>query len=1312
MTQVPVRALSSLKSLEAFWVEQATKVQLGGTRNLSTAGWNKQPKYSWVEQETKVQLGGTSDLITARWNKKPKYSWVEQATEVQLGDTSNQSTAGWKKQPKLLHDNLIEDFHDNAFVGLTSLRILQVNKNRMKKIPVALKSLPDLEELDIDDNNIEYLPDYSFAENKNLMLLQLKGNPILSVGKKAFSNLPKLRKIYLSEAHDMTEFPDLEGTSSLDGLRFDRANIRVIPPDMCHHLPLLKTLDVHSNRIDQLPNVTGCSALLNLNMGNNAITSLEGRPFRSLHELTDLTLGHNYITHIPEDAFYGLDKLLYLDLSHNKLSRIHPAAFIPLMNVEDLNLGDNHIPMLPESGLENLNKLKTYHNPELREFPRKEAFPKIKLLILSYAYHCCDFLDTGTETKNKIQLKEDVTWMHGDKPVGGVWEAFQNVSEFWETLSVNHSFVVDNIFENFGTYDTDFPDYESSFPEGSGKYLEDYKPREYAHDLVIARPPINCKPKPGPFMPCDDLFGWWSLRCGVWIVFMLALLGNGVVLFVSVTSRTKMDVPRFLICNLACADFFMGIYLGFLAIVDASTLGEFRKHAIWWQMSAGCVISGFLGVLSSELSVFTLTVITLERFYAITHAMQLNKRLSLRHSSYIMLGGWIYATLLASLPLFGISDYRTFAVCLPFEIKSLISKGYVCFIMVFNGLSFFIILSCYLLMYISIRDSQAWNSNDTRVAKRMALLVFTDLLCWAPIAILSLAAAFGKELIQLNEAKVLTIFVLPLNSCANPFLYAILTKQFKKDCVLLCRRLEDSSIARHFSRASNRHASLSWGTSRRPSGLNSLVPGEKNNGNPNSVSSGSNMYGVLNYNVDVSYGKPTKSTGLSEKQESEYEQKQTKWNKGVCEACVKCASANSQHKSNKDKKRVKKVDNKKYRYRGIGDSEVILHREFASSDNQDKLTSTLDTYVSVDFNNDDQVSSNHSKDVKYNPNMFKGDNCYCKDASGKAQIALPVVTYDDSSESVEFHDTGQKIRKNNWKHSIPCCSTESSPLDPNSCCQYDLSAPTVDKSDDTTGAYAVSPDNDSQAHVQSGVARVQCKNTGSVNPELGNKEQEHNKDQDRVSSGTASKKRHRHKKRGPGKKTCVEVNGPDLVTGLGCDLSCDNDYSRSRKKRSEDVDKNIHLRFFTQSLAEHDFIQSTVCRSNSLVELTKPQLIELYHPSSKRFSLTPGQEGYMLLSGNSRDSAYVEDDEEYEFISQMLNGYIKPTRSKPLRGPTRSDFVDEEEAVQLLGTNSPAHKVNKVPLHKVMNADDSRGSCQNLSSNRSCDKESGFNSEV
>jgi leucine-rich repeat-containing G protein-coupled receptor 6 len=46
------------------------------------------------------------------------------------------------------------------------------------------------------------------------------------------------------------------------------------------------------------------------------------------------------------------------------------------------------------------------------------------------------------------------------------------------------------------------------------------------------------------------------------------------------------------------------------------------------------------------------------------------------------------------------------------------------------------------------------------------------------------------------QAKVFTVFVLPLNSCFNPFLYAILTKQFKKDCVMICKAIEESRVTR------------------------------------------------------------------------------------------------------------------------------------------------------------------------------------------------------------------------------------------------------------------------------------------------------------------------------------------------------------------------------------------------------------------------------------------------------------------------------------------------------------------------------------
>jgi len=259
---------------------------------------------------------------------------------------------------------------------------------------------------------------------------------------------------------------------------------------------------------------------------------------------------------------------------------------------------------------------------------------------------------------------------------------------------------------------------------------------------------------------------------------------------------------------------------GILAVVDASTLGEFRMYAIRWQMSAGCQLAGFLGVLSSELSVYTLAVITLERNYAITHAMHLNKRLSLKHAGYIMTIGWCFALSMASLPLLGVSDYRKFAICLPFETNGSVALAYVVFLMLINGIAFLILMGCYLKMYCAIRGSQAWNSNDSRIAKRMALLVFTDFLCWSPIAFFSLTATFGLQLVSLEQAKVFAVFVLPLNSCCNPFLYAILTKQFKKDCVLICKAIEESRVTRGIGRC--RHSS-NFSNRQTPANTNSLV---------------------------------------------------------------------------------------------------------------------------------------------------------------------------------------------------------------------------------------------------------------------------------------------------------------------------------------------------------------------------------------------------------------------------------------------------------------------------------------------------------
>ena len=67
----------------------------------------------------------------------------------------------------------------------------------------------------------------------------------------------------------------------------------------------------------------------------------------------------------------------------------------------------------------------------------------------------------------------------------------------------------------------------------------------------------------------------------------------------------------------------------------------------------------------------------------------------------------------------------------------------------------------------------------------MALIIITDIICWVPIVVCGVSAAFGRSLITTSNAKILVVFFLPLNACANPFLYSLSRPAFKKDLLFI-----------------------------------------------------------------------------------------------------------------------------------------------------------------------------------------------------------------------------------------------------------------------------------------------------------------------------------------------------------------------------------------------------------------------------------------------------------------------------------------------------------------------------------------------
>lgn len=460
------------------------------------------------------------------------------------------------------------------------------------------------------------------------------------------------------------------------------------------------------------------------------------------------------------------------------------------------SLAFNRLRNLPTAGLQKLTHISTKGNPDLLDFPEHYQLPSIRVLILHYPYHCCYFKGREVQKVESIVVKGLSVMRHAHD-----WRfqwAWNNVSESNDASATDTPTKADDEGREplLGLNNTD--------DDGSTSVSDSVSVNGFHHKM------LKCHPKPNVFYPCDNLMTKQWLRICVWVVFLLALLGNSVVLFVIFANCSKFDVQRFLTLNLAFADLLLGIYLGFLAVVDIKTYGNFRAKALHWQFSPQCKVAGFIAVLSSELSVYTLTVITVERFITIKYSMYISKQMSVTKAVIIMVFGWIFCIIIALLPILrfdtenGVlhfSDYTKYSICLPFDIpdKDSISHTpsvvYLSFVLLVNILAFTLIVFCYVKIFLSVSGSGAFNSGDSRVAKRVALLVFTDFACWFPICILALTAVFGKPLItDLWITKIFTVFIFPVNACANPFLYAIVTKQFHKDCSSMYRQIKQSDV--------------------------------------------------------------------------------------------------------------------------------------------------------------------------------------------------------------------------------------------------------------------------------------------------------------------------------------------------------------------------------------------------------------------------------------------------------------------------------------------------------------------------------------
>ncbi|XP_072016937.1 follicle-stimulating hormone receptor-like [Amphiura filiformis] len=129
-----------------------------------------------------------------------------------------------------------------------------------------------------------------------------------------------------------------------------------------------------------------------------------------------------------------------------------------------------------------------------------------------------------------------------------------------------------------------------------------------------------------PLFMCGSLMQNVFLRVFMWILGISAIIGNLFVVAVRVRERPTTKNARsiivqakqsFLIGNLAVSDCLMGIYMLILAFVDLYYGEEYFVYSDHWRSSQLCKLASFLSLLSSEASVFFITLISIDRFICI-----------------------------------------------------------------------------------------------------------------------------------------------------------------------------------------------------------------------------------------------------------------------------------------------------------------------------------------------------------------------------------------------------------------------------------------------------------------------------------------------------------------------------------------------------------------------------------------------------------------------------------------------------------------------------------------------------------------------
>jgi len=292
-------------------------------------------------------------------------------------------------------------------------------------------------------------------------------------------------------------------------------------------------------------------------------------------------------------------------------------------------------------------------------------------------------------------------------------------------------------------------------------------------------------------------------------IFVLSIIANSVILVFMIKSKASLTVTNYFVCNLVIGDVAFVMAAPFIAYT--------RITGNWLLGKTMCNLMNYWMFVCGSVMIWTMTVISIDRYVCINLRTSTKKRLQPRHVGAICLAIWV-TTAGLFLPLYIFFHIRTIqiehgtvTICtmiFPYT-RFRVSVLFTCLLVLFGfiipisliGFNYFRIFKRFWASKRAVdnsadevvrrRRSNARRGRDVKIVKTLVLLVIVFLAMWLPL--FSVFILIEEDVQYYNNAipsstLVWVVFIAFGNSFVNPFMYGFINIEIRRTFRTCCGR--------------------------------------------------------------------------------------------------------------------------------------------------------------------------------------------------------------------------------------------------------------------------------------------------------------------------------------------------------------------------------------------------------------------------------------------------------------------------------------------------------------------------------------------